>query len=93
MVNKGLRALRKKIRGKIVEHHILYEYDGCAHKQKEVKVPIFYIEHHIITQLQRRGKWVSKGFIKALKHFIWLYEDSAVDLSAVDGDTIEKVGG
>ena len=88
--------MRKKIRNKVVLHHVLYEYDGCSHKQKEVVVPILYIEHHFLTQLQRRGKYVSKGFLDSLKHFIWVRETTGeyiildTNLSEYTADTIIK---
>lgn len=70
----------KKRKQKPVCHHIMYDYSGCSHTQKQVTVFVYPIEHHLCTQLQRRGKYVSKGFIKHLEHFVWKHKDTAVDL-------------
>lgn len=57
---------------KTVSHHVLYAHNGVGnHEQIDITVPIFSSEHHILTALQRRGKNVSKGFLNALKYFIW----------------------
>lgn len=61
----------------IQNHHIIYE--NKEHKQKEETVKMFKGEHWAITQLQRR-KNISKGFIKALKFWILMNEEKAVDL-------------
>ena len=60
----------------IQHHHISYD--------PEIVVPIYKGEHWVITQLQRR-KYISKGFIKTLKHFIAINEDQAQDLSIESG--------
>ena len=65
----------KKMKAIVQEHHIIYETD----KQKEEKVKIFKGEHWILTQARRRKK-ISKGFIKALKHWILLNEEKGVNL-------------
>ncbi len=84
---------KKKIN--VMLHHILYEYNGVGkHGQIELKVPILTTEHHILTELQRRGKNVSKGFLDALEYFIWYRKTTKQfqDLSAEDPDTIQVVG-
>jgi len=62
----------------IQTHHLIYE--NPDHKQREETVDLFKGEHWAITQLQRRTNF-SKGFIKALKHWILLNEDKAIDVS------------
>ena len=61
----------------IQEHHIIYPSEKP--KQAEVTVKVYKCEHWAITQLQRR-KNISKGFIKALKFWILLNEENAVEL-------------
>lgn len=92
-MNKGLRKRKKTLRNKIVEHHIIYEYNGLTHKQEEIKVNIYNNEHWLISHLQKRGRYVSRGFLQTLKHFIWLRETTGnfVDLSNQKTDTIEKI--
>lgn len=80
-MNKGQRKRKKTLRNKVVEHHIVYSFDALRHKQTEIVVPIWNTEHYICRLLQTRGKYVSKGFLKHLKFFIWKHEESAVDLS------------
>lgn len=58
-------------------HHIVYRNEN--HKQADVIVTVYKGEHWAITQLQRR-KNISKGFIKALKYWLLLNEEKAVDL-------------
>ena len=53
-------------------HHISYD--------PEVKVTIYKGEHWLLTQLRRRTKNVSRGFITALKVWIALNEVKAEDL-------------
>lgn len=65
----------------IQKHHLIYENE--AHKQKEVTVLLYKGEHWAITQLSRR-KNVSKGFIKAIKHWLLLNEDNAIDIKEED---------
>lgn len=89
--NKGWAKLKKVLRNKVIEHHISYEYSGTTHKQEEIVVPVYYMEHHLLTQLQRRGKFVSKGFLRTLEHFIWKHKESATDLSLEVSDTIGEV--
>ena len=84
---------RRRRSQKPVNHHIVYAYDGIKHKQVPVEVDVYHIEHYIITLLQRRGSLVSKGFIRHLKHFIWLHEESARDLSKNSTHTIQKAKG
>ena len=96
MANAGWRKLKEIQRKKIVTHHILYELGGLTHKQEAVTVNLFGTEHYLATLLQRRGRYVSQGFLKLLEHFIWLHKDNAEDLSVKYDDTIEKpksVGG
>lgn len=57
----------------IQPHHISYK--------PEIVVILFKGEHWLITQLNRR-KNVSMGFIKALKVWLALNEDSAKELKA-----------
>jgi len=91
-MNKGQRARKKTLRNKIVEHHINYEYNGLTHKQEPVTVKIYNNEHWLISHLQKRGKYVSKGFLQTLKYFVWLRETTTnfVDLSGETLDTIKK---
>ena len=89
MANKGYYKRKNTLRRKVVEHHILYNYDALGHKQEEVKVPIYNNEHYICRLLQTRGKWISKGFLKTLEHFIWLHKDTAIDLSARKNGVIQ----
>ena len=91
--NRGWIKRKQALRQKIVDHHITYTYNGNTHKQEEIVVPVYYMEHHIITQLQRRGKYISKGFIKTLKYFIWEHEECATDLSTSCDKTIENIEG
>ena len=56
----------------IQEHHICYK--------PEVTVHLYKGEHWILTQLQRRTRHVSKGFIRALKAWIVLNEHNAKEL-------------
>lgn len=56
----------------VQEHHISYK--------PEVTVTIYKGEHWLLTQLQRRTKNVSKGFITALKVWIALNEGKAMEL-------------
>lgn len=61
----------------VQEHHLIYNDE--KHKQKEETAIVYKGEYWAITQLQRR-KNISKGFIKALKLWIVLNEDKAVEL-------------
>ena len=56
----------------IQEHHISHD--------PEITVKIFKGEHWILTQLERRTKNISKGFITALKVWIALNEAKAKEL-------------
>lgn len=71
---------------KEVVHHIVYDYNGNSHKQEEVTVLVYYMEHDIIKRMQRRGKYISVGFLNHLKYFIWRCETLgvAIDLNAID---------
>ncbi|MBU1067021.1 hypothetical protein KKE60_04510 [Patescibacteria group bacterium] len=61
------------------QHHIQYESEG--HPQHDVVVTIFKGEHLILTRMQWYcKKTISKGFVKALKVWIALNEDKAVDI-------------
>lgn len=63
--------MKKKIPN-VMYHHVVYSYSGVGkHEQIDIKVPIYTTEHHILTELQRRGKNVSLGFLNALRFFIW----------------------
>ena len=102
MANKGWLKLKKILRDKIVGHHIVYAYNGTGnHKQTDVEVPIYYMEHHILTALQRRGSRISRGFIQTLKYFIWeaettgkimelKQEDISDNPKTKNGSSIEK---
>lgn len=97
-MNKGQRARKKTLRNKVVEHHVLYEYSGLTHKQEPITVYIFNNEHWLASQLQRRGKYVSKGFLQVLKQFILIREITGnfvdigrTDLSASQTDTIKEL--
>jgi hypothetical protein len=61
----------------IQKHHIIYKND--EHKQKDLTVDLYKGEHWCITQLQRR-KYITKGFIKALKFWILINEDNAIEV-------------
>jgi hypothetical protein len=78
-----------------VEHHINYEYNGSTHKQEAVTVAIYNNEHWLIGHLQKRGKYVSKGFLQTLKYFIWLRETTGnyvtLDLPPKADNTIQKI--
>jgi len=54
------------------KHHICYN--------PEITVIIYKGEHWAITQLQRR-KYISKGFISAIKYWIRQNECNAIDLT------------
>jgi len=71
---------------KKVVHHIVYDYNGNSHKQKEITKLVYYAEHDIITRMQRRGKYISQGFIDHLKYFIWRCEclGLAINLDELD---------
>jgi len=56
----------------VQEHHISYD--------PEITVNIFKGEHWLLTQLQRRTKHVSKGFITSLKVWIALNEGKAEEV-------------
>lgn len=62
----------KRKRNVIHKHHISYD--------PEIIVKIYSGEHWAITQLERRTKNVSKGFIECIKAWIKKVEDIAVDL-------------
>jgi len=64
---------------KINKHHIIYASE--KHPEQEIVVPIYGGEHKILTLIQWYEKVsVSKGFIKALKHWLFLNEDRAEDI-------------
>ena len=77
-MNKGQAARKKTLRNKVVEHHIIYNFNHLAHKQKEIVVPVKYMEHWILTQLQRRGNTISRGFVNSLKYLIWMWETTGI---------------
>lgn len=58
----------------IQAHHISYD--------PEIVVKIYRGEHWQITQLNR-FKYVSKGMVKAVKFWVALHEDDAIDLDAL----------
>jgi len=60
-------------------HHI--QYENKDHRQPEITVKITKGEHKILTLMQwYLKKKVSKGFIKAIKVWLAMNEDRAVDL-------------
>ncbi len=61
----------------IQRHHLVYA--APDHRQREETVLLYKGEHWAITQLQRRTN-ISKGFVKALKYWLLINEDKAVDL-------------
>lgn len=67
----------KKTIPNVMIHHVIYAYSGTKHKQEGIVIPIYTTEHHLLTSLQRRGKNVSKGFLDALRYFIWEHEVSS----------------
>lgn len=85
-LSKTARA--KLRRSRVVKHHVTYAYNGLTHNQEEIIVPIFNMEHHICTEMQRRGQYVSKGFIDWLKYWIWERETTGkfTDLSQEKDD-------
>lgn len=93
-LNKGLRKRKETLRNKVVPHHIAYEYNGLTHKQEEIVVPIYNNEHWLVGHLQKRGKYVSEGFLQTLKHFIWLRETTGnfvrLELPPKADDTIKE---
>lgn len=61
---------------KIQNHHIIYASE--KHPEQEIIERIYEGEHMILTKIQWFEKnSVSVGFIKALKHWIFLNEDRA----------------
>jgi hypothetical protein len=66
---KKVKAMPKK--PVIQEHHITYD--------PERTVLIYRGEHYILTQMQWR-RYISKGFIEALKQFVKDYQHLAVAL-------------
>ncbi len=84
--------MSKKKKINTMYHHIVYAMNGVGdHKQIDIQVPIYTTEHHILTELQRRGKNVSRGFLQSLKYFIWERTTlgTFVDLQQGGGITIE----
>ena len=65
---------RKRVRNAIQEHHISYN--------PEITVKIYSGEHWAITQINRRSKNMSIGFLKCLQEYIDTHKDMAVDLDA-----------
>ena len=59
-------------------HHISYD--------PEIIVKIYKGEHWAITQLNRRTRTVSKGFLRCLQEFINDREEIAIDLDTPDND-------
>lgn len=60
-------------------HHIVYPDE--KHPNQEVVVNVYKGEHMILTKIQWFCKnHCSKGFIKALKHFILMHEDESDDI-------------
>ena len=57
----------------IQKHHIRYGPD-------EITVNLYKGEHWVITQLNRRTKTVSKGFIRCVKEWIKKAELIAIEL-------------
>ena len=75
-------------KNKIIQtHHIIYE--NTEHKQKEITVKIYKGEHWISSQLQRR-RYISRGFLKYLRHWIVIHEDEATNLNEVEKDAEVK---
>ena len=63
----------------INRHHIIYGSE--KHPEQEIVVPIFKGEHKILTLMQWYEKdSISKGFIKCLKHWLFMNEDRAEDI-------------
>lgn len=60
------------------KHHISYE--------PEIIVTLYKGEHWAITQLNRRTKKVSKGFIKCIKAWIEEVEPITVDLDEMNNE-------
>lgn len=76
-----MKMPRKRLRNVVHVHHISYE--------PEITVKIYAGEHWAITQLNRRSKNLSKGFIACLQAYIDTHKHLAVDLDDNDGeDTI-----
>ncbi len=67
----------KKVR-RIQNHHLVYLNPDHPGVREETEL-IYQGEHWAITQLERR-RYISKGFIKAIKLWLLLNEDKAVEL-------------
>jgi len=77
LIFRYYRKRRRRRRGAVIQrHHIRY----ADHPKGEWIVKVYKGEHWICTQLQRRTKHVSKGFITALREWIKENEDKAVEL-------------
>lgn len=83
MFRKIWRLVKRKVRRRrkpfIQGHHISYD--------PEIVVKIWVGEHWILTQLQRRTKRVSVGFIVSLKTWLKDNEKRAIDWSRKKQDT------
>ncbi len=89
--------MKKKLPNTIL-HHVVYSFNGVGnHQQIDIKVPIFTTEHHILTELQRRGGNVSRGFLQSLRYFLWEKETIGNYITLVlpleIESTIQKEGG
>ena len=67
-----MNKMKKQV---IQKHHISYD--------PEITVKIYQGEHWAITQLNRRTRHISKGFIECLRAWIAEHEGDAVDLNGV----------
>jgi hypothetical protein len=71
--------MAKMKRPVIQEHHLVYA--SPDHPDQETTVIVRKAEHLLLTRMQWYcKKTVSRGFIKALKHFIVLNEDRAEEV-------------
>ena len=63
----------------IQTHHLEYQRKDEVSEKEGKTVRLYKGEHWAITQMQRR-KRISKGFLKALRHWIREVEENAIDL-------------
>ena len=76
-----MKNLKKKLVKKrvIQKHHLIYP--SKEHPEQEVMVSITKGEHNIMSKINWYTKsFVSRGFIKALKHWIVLNEDRSEEI-------------
>lgn len=73
-------AKTKKV---IQTHHLIYQKKSDIKEGKKKIGPTVRLwkgEHWAITQLQRRTKNISKGFLKALEYWVAENRNKAIDI-------------